>query len=130
MYNTSIYVGRGSGGGGGGSVNFVNGIFPIVITGTATDPVVGVNLLVAITKAALKALLVAGTAVPGEKYWITDSSVADIGMMAEVQKDFTTANLFVSNRSVGGFLNADFQGVGDYSGVSGFVSQQGEWSVA
>ncbi len=58
----------------------------------------------------------------GQKYLITDR--ADLGILLTA----TATNAFGLSGE-GGFLNADFLGVGDYSGVTGFDSLAGQWNT-
>lgn len=77
-----------------------------------------------ITIAALKTLIANGTVVPGRTYYITDSTQA--AFISVTGKSINS----ISEEGSGMFYNADFQAVGDYSGVAGFGAQRGQWLVA
>lgn len=68
--------------------------------------------VIELTYADAQALIVAQTVVPGQSYHITDATGTDLGVI--VTGVSTTA---FSLRGSGGFLNPDYNGVGDYSGV-------------
>src|ERR1700749_2642530 len=65
--------------------------------------------------------LTAGTLPAGK--WIRITDRADLGTDL-----FCTSTNQFSLQGDGGFLNADFQNVGDYSGVPGFVTNLGIWN--
>jgi len=75
-----------------------------------------------ITSADVLALYNAGTMEPG---FYNLTNMADRGIV--VQALSATA---LSDEASGIFLNPDFQGVGDYSGVAGFAAQKGVWHSA
>lgn len=66
-------------------------------------------------------------------YYITDGAsngslgdIADLGIIVQVFNDTNGTNR-VSLDAKGIFMNPDYQAVGDYSGISGYVSQLGVW---
>jgi len=75
-----------------------------------------------LSNSALLALISAGTLNIGWTYIV--NNVTNANTFVAVQAIATNA---VQNYGAGYFLNADYQAVGDYSGVSGFVSQTGIW---
>lgn len=79
--------------------------------------------IIDITYAAFNALVLANTVQKGWFYRITDAGFTDEGAIIQG----TTLNTN-SIQGSGIFLNADYQNVGDYSGVSGFVSNLGVWT--
>lgn len=68
--------------------------------------------------------------VVAQQYLITDAAAAQIQgglpIASGILVQATTENRLAIN-GTGKFFNADFQKVGDYSGVSGFSEQQGQW---
>ncbi len=80
--------------------------------------------IIDITNAAFNALVVANTVQKGWFYRITDAQYTNEGVIIQG----TTINTN-SIQGSGIFLNADYQNVGNYSGVSGFVSNLGVWST-
>lgn len=78
--------------------------------------------LTSITVAAMTTLIATSTVMPGVFYLITDAALTDFGLI--VQGADLNA---ISYNGTAGFLNADYQGAGVYSGVVGFVAQQGSW---
>jgi hypothetical protein len=69
-------------------------------------------------------LIGTNTVEAGHFYKITNPINADEGVI--VQGIVTNSNPSLQGSGI--FLNADYQNVGDYSGVSGFVSNLGIWS--
>lgn len=77
-----------------------------------------------VTYSEMEALIAANGLTPGGWYLITDASGTDLGFLTNA---VTENEINVSG--VGGYLNADFQAVGDYSGTpETFVAQQGIWN--
>jgi len=79
---------------------------------------------VELTNTQMLELINNGTVDAGTYYKITNPINADEGVV--VQGIVTNANPSLQGSGI--FLNADYQNVGDYSGVSGFVSNLGIWS--
>lgn len=79
---------------------------------------------VELTNTQMLELISNGTVDAGTYYKITNPINADEGVV--VQGIVTNANPSLQGSGI--FLNADYQNVGDYSGVSGFVSNLGIWS--
>lgn len=88
---------------------------------TSTSPTFDI---IDITYAAFNALVLANTIQKGWFYRITDAGLTDEGVIVQG----TTINTN-SIQGSGIFLNADYQNVGNYSGVSGFVANLGLWST-
>lgn len=90
----------------------------------------GAASIVEITYADMATALAGATLTPGQYYNITDAAGTDLGFVCmAVQADEITVS------GTGGYLNADFQAVGDYSGVEGITgqaagTQQGIWQAA
>lgn len=71
-----------------------------------------------ITYADMATALAGGTLTPGGWYLITDAAGTDLGFLTYAVKENE-----ISPAGVGGYLNADFQAVGDYSGVEAITGQ-------
>lgn len=82
-----------------------------------------------VTYAQLQTLISTNALIPSQQYLITDaiflfsSIIENASIIIEA---VTTNEITISGSGI--FLNADYQKVGDYSGVSGFVAQTGVWS--
>jgi hypothetical protein len=76
-----------------------------------------------VTNAQLLTAISNSTLVQGDFYIVTDVTNADTYVTLQA----STTNS-ISTDGSGYFLNADYQNVGVYSGVSGFVSQNGLWN--
>jgi hypothetical protein len=84
--------------------------------------------LISLTNAQMLSLINAGSVIPNQFYLITDAGYGVAGVFAPViiQGVSATGNQNVMGSAI--FLNADFQNVGDYSGVvPAFVSNKGIW---
>jgi hypothetical protein len=84
--------------------------------------------LISLTNAQMLALITAGSVIAGQFYLITDAGYGVAGVVTPVIIQGVTAS---ANQNVSGsgiFYNADYQGVGNYSGVvPAFVSNKGIW---
>lgn len=79
-----------------------------------------------ITYADMATAIAGSTLTPGGWYLITDATGTDLGFLTNAVTENT-----INVSGVGGYLNADFQAVGDYSGTPiTFVAQQGIWQAA
>jgi hypothetical protein len=79
--------------------------------------------IIDITEAAISTLISSNTIRLGQYYRITDVTNADLGVVVQgVRVNGITAY------GTGIFLNADYQAVGDYSGVPSYVGNIGIWS--
>ena len=76
-----------------------------------------------LTNAQMLALISANTVSAGQSYLITDATYSNGGVVVQ---GLTTNT--ISLQGSGLFLNADYQAVGNYSGVTGFHSALGLWS--
>jgi hypothetical protein len=76
-----------------------------------------------VTNAELLSAISGATLVQGDFYLVTDVSNANPYVILQA---ITTSA--IATDGSGYFLNADYQNVGDYSGVSGFVAQNGLWN--
>lgn len=93
-----------------------------IVTITAPIPPPAFDII-DITYSAFQSLIAAGTVQKGWFYRISYVINTDEG--AIIQGTTTNTN---SLQGSGIFLNADYQNVGDYSGVPGFVANLGLWS--
>lgn len=81
--------------------------------------------IIDITEAAISTLISSNAIRVGQYYRITDVTNADLGVVVQgVRVNGITAY------GTGIFLNADYQAVGDYSGVPSYVAIIGIWSPA
>ena len=78
-----------------------------------------------LTNAQYLALQTAGTVVQGQTYLITDALYTDGGVLVQGVLN----NAPPSVNGVGIHLNADYQGTGDYSGVTGFGAWKNIWCL-
>jgi hypothetical protein len=76
-----------------------------------------------VTNSELLTAISGSTLVQGDFYIVTDVTNADTYVMLQS----ITTNAIATDGS-GYFLNADYQNVGNYSDVSGFVAQNGLWN--
>jgi hypothetical protein len=99
----------------------------ITITNNADDITIdasgGGASVISLTNAAYLALVGAGTVIPGQMYLITDAIYTDGGAL--VQGALNNGQATVQGSGL--FLNADYQMVGNYSGVVGFGIAKGIW---
>jgi hypothetical protein len=86
----------------------------------------GAASIVEITYADMATSLAGATLTPGQFYNITDAAGTDLGFICQaVKADEITVN------GTGGYLNADFQAVGDYTNTpETFGTQKGIWQAA
>ena len=95
----------------------------LMVAGDLTDsfgnPIVGGGIIQG-TYSEILTLKNNSDLVTGQKYKISD--IADTGIILEATSD----NTFAYEASAG-FLNADYQRIGNYSDVVGFVTQSGLW---
>lgn len=76
-----------------------------------------------ITYADMTTALAGATLTPGQFYRITDAAGTDLGFVCQAVRDNE-----ITVSGTGGYLNADFQAVGDYSGApETFGAQLGIW---
>jgi hypothetical protein len=80
--------------------------------------------LISLTNADMLLLITTNTVVPAQFYLITDATYTDGGVVVQGIEVGSKPTL----QGSGLFLNADYQSVGDYSGVGGFASALGLWS--
>ena len=93
-------------------------------TGNVTVTAIGTGII-SLTNAALLGLISAGTVVAGQEYLVTDATFTDGGIVLT-----GTSTTSVASDGHSFHLNADYQAVGNYSGVAGFQSNLGLWSIS
>jgi hypothetical protein len=99
------------------------GLYSGVISGTTS---IG---LINITNANLIALVNAGTVSAGQFYFVTNVSNVDSASGEGVAIQGIKVNGVTTVEGSGTFWNADYQGVGDYSGVPSYANNVGIWST-
>jgi hypothetical protein len=99
------------------------GLYGGVISGTTS---VG---LINITNAGLLALITAGTISAGQFYFVNNVSNVSFANGEGVAVQGIKVNGLTTIEGSGSFFNADYQGVGNYSGVSNYVNNVGIWSA-
>ena len=100
------------------------GLYGGVISGTTS---VG---LISITNAGLLALASAGSISAGQFYFVTDVSNVNSASGEGVAVQGIKVNGYSTIEGSGSFFNADYQSVGNYSGVSNYVNNVGIWSAS
>ncbi len=96
-----------------------------------TPPSSGGGSPISLTYSDAQTLVTNGTVVFGQQYLITDAAGTDLGALVVGMQDGKSFSL----QGSGGFLNPDFQNVGDYSGaidISGnpFTNNYGIWQLS
>lgn len=100
------------------------GLYSGAISGTTTTQ------LINITNAGLLALASAGTISAGQFYFITDVSNVSSANGEGVAVQGIKVNGYSTILGSGSFFNADYQSLGDYTGVANYVNNVGIWSVS
>jgi hypothetical protein len=109
------------------NLNFVGAGVTVVDNLLTNSSVVTINggaSILSLTNAQMLALITANTVVAGQFYLITDAVYTSGGAIVQ-----GIATNKISLQGSGLFLNADYQSVGNYSGVVGFASALGLWST-
>ena len=109
-----------------GGVNILNFIGSAVTVTTPSsgqaNVTINANGYEILSSSSLLNLIAAGTLNTGWTYIVNDVTNADTFVSVQA-----ISNNAVQNYGAGYFLNADYQKVGNYSGVTGFTSQKGIW---
>lgn len=103
----------------GSNVTVTNGVGRTIVTISGSGA-----SIIDITNANLIALIIAGNVVAGQFYRVTDVLNADEGVVVQGIRVNSTTTV----QGSGIYLNADYQGIGNYSGVAGFVAFKGMWN--
>jgi hypothetical protein len=110
-------------------INFVGNY--VLATGAGANATVTINPnILSFTYGGFSALITGSSLIPGQFY-----SISNAIFTASVLETVPVIIQAVSNNTIslfgsGVFLNADYQNVGNYSGVPGFVANLGVWSTA
>ena len=105
------------------TINFVgSNVTASDVAGKTVVTIGGVGLT-SLTNAQYLALVNSGTVIQGQFYLITDALYTDGGVLVQAVLN----NAPPSVNGIGIHLNADYQGVGNYSGVTGFVAWKNIW---
>jgi hypothetical protein len=107
--------------GAGVNATAVGGFVTINIAGTAVVPVTNAQLLT----------LIGTNAVVPNTWYLVSNAIFTLTLNDTVPilvQGVTTNSVSLSGSGI--FLNADYQQIGNYSGVSGFVSNLGVWTTA
>lgn len=108
------------------NLNFVGAGVTVVDNLATNSSIVTVNGGASVTSlinAQMLTLISSNTVTAGQSYLITDATYSNGGVVVQ---GLTTNT--ISLQGSGLFLNADYQAVGNYSGVTGFHSALGLWS--
>ena len=104
------------------SMNFI-GIQATAIGGAITIN----NNFISLTNAALNALISTNGLIPSQAYNITNAIFGNSTISHNVYVNATSVNS-ISILGSGKFFNADYNNLGNYSGVSGYVANLGVWT--
>ena len=112
------------------SMNFVGALVNATAVGNAvTVTINGINYI-SVTYTSLSSLISTNAVQIGQNYLISNAIfLIDLNETVPIMVKGITTNS-VSLEGSGVFLNADYQQVGVYSGVSGFVANIGVWTSA
>lgn len=109
------------------SMDFVGSYVNATNVGSAVSVLIQPNII-SLTYAQLLTNINNSTLVAGQMYSITNAKfIQTTGETAQIFLTATSVNT-ISSSGQGYFLNADYQGIGVYTGVSGYVSQLGIWN--
>jgi len=109
------------------NLNFVGAGVTVTDNLASNSSVVTINggaSVTSLTNAQILTLISSSTVSAGQSYLITDATYSNGGVVVQ---GLTTNT--ISLQGSGLFLNADYQAVGNYSGVVGFLSALGLWSI-
>ncbi|MEM2138573.1 MAG: hypothetical protein QXM96_00250 [Candidatus Woesearchaeota archaeon] len=103
-------------------IDFVGGY--VTATDTGSKTLVTVNpSIIALTFSQLNNLIISNQIIAGQHYLVTDAINTDLGIIL-----IGINQNQVTNHGWSLHLNADYQGVGNYSSVSGFIGTVGIWA--
>lgn len=80
------------------------------------------SVFTSVTYNEMGALIASASVVPGNIYLINNSNVVENGVIV-----FGSTDRTISSDGIGNYMNADYTGVGTYSGVPSFTSNIGIW---
>lgn len=93
----------------------------------------GGSKLIALTNAELTILINTGTVIANQWYIVTDAIFTSNYFANEERVPIVVQGITTNSISLGGsgiFLNADYQQIGNYSAIPGFVANIGVWTSA
>jgi hypothetical protein len=119
--------------------NFVGNL--VNATAVGNDVTVEINSFpaISVTYIQIKTILEANSLIANQTYLITNTDYIQTSAVNLPSATFvTTVPMYIEalstseldTKGVGVFLNPDFNNVGDYSGVVGFVAQKGIWDIS
>ena len=82
------------------------------------------NAFISVTNAQLQTLITGNDLIPNQGYAITN---ANYGNETKTAYILATSQNSIGNSGFGRFFNADYNNVGNYSGIPGFAGQNGIW---
>jgi hypothetical protein len=110
-------------------INFTGSI--VNATAVGNDVTVDISLgFISVTYATLLTLIGSNSLVPTQQYLITDAIFTStvLEQVAILVTAVTTNEISLTGSGI--FLNADYQNIGNYSGVTGFVAQTGGYNLS
>jgi hypothetical protein len=110
------------------SMDFIGSYVNATNVGSAVSVFIQPSII-SLTYAQLQTAITNSTLIAGQMYSITNAIfIQTTGETAPIYLTATSTNT-ISAQGQGRFLNADYQLVGNYSGVTGFVSALGVWNL-
>jgi hypothetical protein len=110
------------------SINFVGSLVTATAVGSAVTVTINPNFVV-VNYTQLQTLISTNTLIPAQQYLISNAkfinTTGQITFVPIVVEAVSTNELEISG--AGFFQNADYQGVGNYSGVPTYVENKGTW---
>jgi hypothetical protein len=111
------------------SMDFIGSYVNATNVGSAVSVFIQPSII-SLTYAQLQTAITNSTLIAGQMYSITNAIfIQTTSETAPVYLIATSTNT-ISAQGQGRFLNADYQGVGNYSSVTGFVSNLGVWNLS
>ena len=110
------------------SIDFIGSYVNATNVGSAVSVLIQPSII-SLTYAQLQTAITNSTLISGQMYEISNAIfIQTTGETAPIYLTATSTNT-ISAQGQGRFLNADYQLVGNYSGVTGFVSALGVWNL-
>lgn len=109
-------------------MNFIGQVTVTDVLGVATIDVT--NNFIQATYAQLATLINNQSLIPNQNYQITNAEFGSTPIVPTSVFVKAITNNSISLTGEGIFYNADYQGTGNYAGVTGFNAQLGEWTAA
>lgn len=111
------------------SMDFIGSYVNATNVGSAVSVFIQPSII-SLTYAQLQTAITNSTLIAGQMYSITNAIfIQTTSETAPVYLIATSTNT-ISSQGQGRFLNADYQGIGNYSSVTGFVSNLGVWNLS